>query len=102
MYNTAMRVIALRTLRLFWEKQPEARRALEAWYDDARRATWKTPSDIKSIYRNASIVGNNRAVFNIKGNHYRLFVAIQYEYGIVYIRFVGTHDEYDRIDVLTI
>ncbi|MDO8672367.1 MAG: type II toxin-antitoxin system HigB family toxin, partial [Dehalococcoidia bacterium] len=85
-----------------WEKQPDARQTLEAWYDDAKRATWKTPADIKSVYCNASSVGNNRVVFNIKGNHYRLVVAIQYEYGIAYIWFVGAHKEYDKIDVMTI
>jgi mRNA interferase HigB len=73
----AMRVIALRTLRLFWQEHPDARQALQAWYHDARRATWTAPSDIKNTYRNASIVGNHRVVFNIKGNQYRLIVVIQ-------------------------
>lgn len=75
---------------------------LQAWYADVKQATWKSPADIKSVYRNASIVANNRVVFNIKGNSYRLVAAIQYEFGIVYIRFVGTHDEYNRIDAATI
>lgn len=97
-----MRVIALKTLRLFWERHPDARQALQAWYYDAKRAAWKTPSDIKSVYHNASIVGNNRVIFNIKGNHYRLVVAIQYEYGIVFIRLDGTHGDYDKIDSATI
>ncbi len=97
-----MRIIALKTLRTFWEKYPDSRSQLEAWYHDARRASWKTPAGIKEIYRNASIIGNNRAVFNIKGNKYRLVVAIQYRFGIVYIRFVGTHEEYDKIDSETI
>ena len=60
------------------------------------------PADIKKVYRNASFIANNRIVFNIKGNRYRLVVAIQYEYGIIYIRFIGTHQEYDRIDAATI
>jgi len=97
-----MRVIALRTLREFWERHPDAQPALEAWYSDARRATWRSPSDIKDTYRNASIVGKNRVVFNIKGNSYRLVVAVQYEHGMVFVRFVGTHRDYDRIDADTV
>jgi mRNA interferase HigB len=97
-----MRIIARRTLRTFWERRPDARQSLQAWYHDARQATWKTPDDIKNAYRNASIVGNNRVVFNIKGNKYRLVAAIAYPFGIVYIRFVGTHREYDRIDAATV
>ncbi len=94
-----MRVIARGTLRDFWEHHPDAQEALETWYEDAKRAKWRTPAEIKSIYHNASLVGNNRVVFNIKSNRYRLVVAIKYEQGIVFIRFVGTHREYDRIDV---
>ncbi len=94
-----MRVIALRTLRAFWEQHPEAQDALVAWYQDVKRAQWRTPSDIRQVYRNASFVGHNRVVFNIKGNHYRVVVAVQYSQAIVYIRFVGTHREYDQIDV---
>jgi len=97
-----MRIIALRTLRAFWEQHPDVRQALQAWYHDAKHATWATPADIKNVYRNASAVGNNRVVFNIKGNQYRLVVAIQYQHGIVYIRFIGSHREYDKIDVATI
>ncbi|MHB1319056.1 MAG: type II toxin-antitoxin system HigB family toxin [Anaerolineae bacterium] len=97
-----MRVIALRTLREFWERHPDARPSLESWYADAREAKWTSPSVIKDKYRNASIVGKNRVVFNIKGNSYRLVVATQYEHGIVFVRFVGTHQEYDRIDAETV
>lgn len=101
-----MRVIALKTLRLFWERHPDAQQALQAWYRDAKRATWITPADIRNVYRNASFVGNNRGnnrvVFNIRGNQYRLVVAINYAYGIVYIRFIGSHQDYDRIDAATI
>jgi mRNA interferase HigB len=97
-----MRVIALRALREFWERHPDARPALEAWYSDAKRAIWKAPSDIKNTYRNASIVGKNRVVFNIKGNSYRLVVTVQYEHGIVFVRFVGTHREYDGVDAETV
>ena len=97
-----MRIISRRTLREFWERHPDARQALQAWYSDAKRAVWKRPADIKEVYRNASIIAHNRVVFNIKGNRYRLVVAVNYEYGMVYIRFVGTHEEYDRIDAATI
>ena len=97
-----MRIIARKTLRDFWAKHPTAQPALQAWFHDAKRAIWLSPADIKARYRNASIVGNNRVVFNIKGNQVRLVVAVQYQHGIVYIRFVGTHSEYDAVDVETI
>ncbi len=97
-----MRVIARRTLREFWERHPDAQQPLAAWYHDAKRARWTSPSDIKAVYRNASFVGSQRVVFNIKGNKYRVVVAVQYPFGLVYIRFVGTHAEYDRIDAATI
>jgi mRNA interferase HigB len=97
-----MRIIALKTLRRFWEQHPDVQQALQAWYRDAKRATWSTPVDIRNVYRNASIVGNNRVVFNIRGNQYRLVVAVNYAQGIVYIRFIGTHQDYDTIDVTTI
>lgn len=97
-----MRIIALKTLRAFWEKHPDARQALQAWYDDTHRAQWRTPADIKNGYRNVSFIGNNRVIFNIKGNDYRLVVAISYRQGIVYIRFIGSHQAYDRIDAATI
>lgn len=97
-----MRVLSRKILREFWEKHPDARQSLQAWYADVKHADWKKPSDIKSIYRNASFLSNNRVVFNIKGNIYRLIVVVQYNYGMVYIRFVGTHQEYDRINAETI
>jgi mRNA interferase HigB len=97
-----MRIIAKRTLREFWERHPDAQQALETWYDDTKQAMWRTPSDIKRIYKNASILPNNRVVFNIKGNTYRLVIAMNYAYGITYIRFIGTHHEYDQIDATII
>lgn len=97
-----MRVIARSTLREFWIKHPDAEEALQAWYDDAERTQWKTPADIRATYPSASFVSNNRVIFNIRGNHYRLIVHIHYNTQIVYIRFVGTHPEYDRIDALTV
>ncbi|HXV99936.1 MAG TPA: type II toxin-antitoxin system HigB family toxin, partial [Anaerolineae bacterium] len=81
---------------------PDARSNLEAWFADTKQANWQTPASIKNTYRNASFVANNRVVFNIRGNKYRLVVAVQYEYGLVYIRFIGTHQEYDKIDAATI
>ena len=93
-----MRVIAVSTLRDFWVKHPQAEIPLRAWFADASRAAWKTPADIKAAHRNASFIGSNRVVFNIKGNDYRLVVAVHYNRGMMYIRFVGTHKEYDAID----
>jgi mRNA interferase HigB len=97
-----MRVISKRPLREFWEKHADAKAALQGWYDDALRAEWKTPAAIKNTYGNASILADNRVVFNIKGNAYRLVVKVQYDRGQVYVRFVETHEEYDRIDATRI
>jgi len=97
-----MRIISRKTLRDFWEKHPDARQSLQAWFADVKHADWKKPSDIKNVYRNASFLSNNRVVFNIKGNNYRVIVVVQYNYGVVYIRFIGTHKEYDRINAETI
>lgn len=97
-----MRIIALKMLRDYWEHHPPARQPLQAWYEDARHAIWESPAAIKTVYRNASIVANNRVVFNIKGNDYRLIVAINYRFGIGYIRFVGSHAEYDKVDAATV
>jgi len=98
-------VIAKRTLREFWEGKREhddAKAPLQAWYREATRSHWGSPAEIKVRYRSASFVGNNRVVFNIGGNKYRLIVRINYSHEIVYIRFVGTHADYDRIDVETV
>ncbi len=75
---------------------------LRAWFKEAKEAGWKGPSEIKERYASASFLANDRVVFNIKGNDYRLVVAVRYDFGIVYIRFVGTHAEYDKIDAATI
>jgi mRNA interferase HigB len=93
-----MRIVARRALREFWIRHPETEQALRAWYHDVQGADWRSPADIKRVYANASILSENRVVFNIKGNRYRLVAAIHYGYQICYIRFVGTHREYDRID----
>ena len=97
-----MRIISRRILREFWEKHPDSAVPLQIWFHDVERATWNSTADIKAVYRNSSFVANNRVVFNIKGNHYRLVVVVVYQYGVVYIRFVGTHEEYDQIDMTTI
>lgn len=100
-----MRVIALRTLRDFWanhERGAEARAQLEAWYAEVRAADWAGPHDVKAQYRTASILKDGRVVFNICGNKYRLVVWINYPYRVVYVRFVGTHAEYDAIDAQSI
>ncbi|MDN5873839.1 MAG: type II toxin-antitoxin system HigB family toxin [Sinobacteraceae bacterium] len=97
-----MRIIALSKLRDFWNRHPQAEAPLRSWYAEARQVNWNTPTDIKAAHRNASFLGNNRVVFNIKGNDYRLVVAVHYNRGRMFIRFVGTHREYDHIDAKTI
>jgi len=94
-----MRVISRKKLRQFWENHPEARQSLQAWHADIKHANWKKPSDIKSVYQTASFISNNRVVFNIKGNKYRIVVVIEYLFGIVFIRYIGTHQEYNHINV---
>lgn len=99
-----MRVIAKSTLVKHWS-QPEcadAKGALQSGYDEAIKADWTTPQDIKAQYRSASICGNNRVVFNISGNKYRLVVEMQYRAGIAWVKFVGTHARYDQINVETV
>lgn len=97
-----MRVIAVSTLRAFWERHPDAEQPLKAWYEEASNATWTQPADIKAQYRSASVLENRRVVFNIKGNDYRLIVAVAYKLQIVYVKFVGTHQEYDAVDAETV
>jgi mRNA interferase HigB len=93
-----LRVIAKKTLRDFWTRHPDCEQQLKAWYQEADAAVWKGPGDIKREYPNGSFLAENRVVFNIKGNHYRLIVRINYYYQMVWIRFIGTHTQYDRID----
>jgi mRNA interferase HigB len=93
-----VRIIARKALREFWEKHPDAEQPLQAWYHDVKHATWRSSADIKAVYRSASFLAGNRVVFNIKGNKYRLVTAVQYDFGIVFIRFIGTHKDYDAID----
>ncbi len=101
-YTWIMRVIAKRTLREFWEssqKYADAQAPIEAWLAEALRATWKSPQELKAQFRNASILKNNRVVFNIAGNKYRLVVANDYSRQAMFIKFIGTHKQYDDIDV---
>ncbi len=93
-----MRIIAKRTLREFCKGKADAEKDLKAWHSEAKAASWITPKDIKAMYNSASILKNQRAVFDICGNRYRLVVKINYDFQIVYIRFIGTHKEYDRIN----
>jgi mRNA interferase HigB len=97
-----MRIIAKTTLRKFWDQYPDAEQPLRAWHDEAKKAAWKSPADVKEKYRSASILRDSRAVFNIGGNKYRLIVKINYPFQIVYIRFIGTHRDYDAIDAETL
>jgi mRNA interferase HigB len=97
-----VRVIAVAALRAFWQQHPDVEQPLKAWFEEASKASWTQPSDIKMQYRSASILKNRRVVFNIKGNEYRLIVAIAYRLQIVYVKFIGTHQQYDAIDAHTI
>lgn len=93
-----MRVFTKGTLRAFWRRHPDSARALEGWYDRVENADWESPPQLKADYPSASILGDNRVVFNIRGNNYRLVARIDYQLKRVYVLFVGTHAEYDRID----
>lgn len=93
-----MRVVAKKTLREFWKLHGDCKDQLISWFDEAENADWKSPLDIKREYPSASIIADNRVVFNIKGNSYRLIIKINYGYRIVWIRFIGTHAEYDKIN----
>lgn len=93
-----MRIIAIKTLKAFWAQHPNAKGPLEAWVDEVKHAKWQSAHDIKARYPRASILGNRRVVFDIKGNDYRLIVSVAYRYGAVFIKFVGTHAEYDKVD----
>jgi len=93
-----MNVISKRTLIQFYEKHPQSKATLEVWHSDVRKSTWSSPSDIKQLYSPASFLSDNRVVFNIKGNDYRLIVHIDYLRKIVRIKFIGTHAKYDKIN----
>jgi mRNA interferase HigB len=100
-----MRVIALRTLKNFWIENPEyrdAERPVLAWYQEVLKADWETPQQLKEQFRNASILKDGRAVFNIAGNKYRIIVWINYPFRVMYVRFIGTHEQYDAVDAQSI
>ncbi len=97
-----MRIISRKTLIDFWEKYPECKQSLKAWFDEARNATWSSPNDLKTQYRNASIINNRRVVFNINGNKFRLITDIEYRIGIIFVVWIGTHRQYDKINVAEI
>ncbi|MHB9150978.1 MAG: type II toxin-antitoxin system HigB family toxin [Thermoleophilia bacterium] len=97
-----MRVIARATLKHYWESHPAVEGQLRAWFQEAKAAKWGSPADVNAQYASASILADNRVVFNIGGNSYRLVVHINYELQIVYVKFIGTHGEYDNIDATTV
>jgi mRNA interferase HigB len=97
-----LRVVAKKILRDFWEKHEDCEQQLKAWFRETEKAEWENPSQIKAAYPSASILNDNRVIFNLKGNNYRLIVKITYEYQMVWIRFIGTHAEYDKINATTI
>ena len=97
-----MRIISRRALRKFSDRHPQARRPLDDWYRLASQSEWRTPADIKKLFRSADILAENRVVFNIGGNDFRLVVKVEYGLQMVFVRFVGTHAEYDKIDATTI
>jgi mRNA interferase HigB len=97
-----MNIVSKRTYLAYCEDYPPAAQALRAWYAEASKADWRTPQDIKNRFVSASFVAENRVVFNIKGNDYRLIAGVSYEWRAVYIKFFGTHAEYDRIDAATV
>ena len=97
-----MRIIAKKILREFWIKHNDCEQQLKAWYQETSNTAWKNTNQIKLEYPTASIIGDNRVVFNIKGNSYRLIVKINFEYQIIWIRFIGIHAEYDKVSAKTI
>lgn len=95
-----MQIVAKKRLKKFWEKHPRARLALETWHAIVSKAEWKSPADIKSVFgATVDFVADNRVVFDVAGNRYRLVVHVSYEYKAVLIKFIGTHAQYDKIDV---
>ena len=97
-----MRIIAKKILRDFWDIHPDSEQQFKSWYQETSKAEWTSPRKIKKEYPTASFLADNRVVYNIKGNHYRLIVKISYDYQMVWIRFIGTHAEYDKVNAKTI
>jgi len=96
-----MRIIAKSTLRAFYEQSnhKDSKSALEAWYHEVSKLQWTNPNEIKTQYRSASVVGGNKIVFNICGNKYRLIISVNYDAGIVFVKFIGTHKAYDKLNI---
>jgi len=96
-----MRIISKKTLRDFYEqsKYSDCKSALEAWHKEVLKLEWKNPNQVKEMYRSASIIGDEKVVFNIAGNKYRLIVSINYDAQIVFIKFIGTHKQYDKVNI---
>jgi mRNA interferase HigB len=97
-----MQVIAKRTLKLFWDRHPQAEAPLRAWHGLVSKADWASPADVKAMFRSVDFVGDNRVIFDIGGNKYRLIVRISYRFRRVLIKFIGTHGEYDAINPETV
>jgi len=97
-----VRIISKKVLREFWEKHADSEQQLKSWFQETNGAEWKNTKQIKKEYPSASFLADNRVVFNIKGNKYRLIVKINYDYSMVWVRFIGTHAEYDKIDATKI
>jgi mRNA interferase HigB len=97
-----MHIVAVKYLRVFWEQHPDSEQALKSWADEVKKSKWAQADEIKEQYRSASILKNRRVVFNIKGNDYRLVVSVAYQYQAVYVKFIGTHKEYDAINAETV
>ncbi|MDR2031324.1 MAG: type II toxin-antitoxin system HigB family toxin [Azoarcus sp.] len=97
-----MNIVAVKILRTFWQRYPDAEQALRAWAREVHRAQWAQPSEIKAQFHHASILKNRRVVFNIKGNDYRLVAALAYRRQVVFVKFIGTHAQYDAIDAETV
>lgn len=90
--------MAKKTLKEFWLKYPDSEQQLRSWFQETSKSIWANPNLVKEEFRNARLIPNNRVIFNIKGNNYRLVVRVNYKYQMVYVRFIGTHSEYDKID----
>ena len=101
-YIFVLEIIPKKILRDFWDVYPDCEQQLKSWYNEAEDASWKNPNEIKREYPSASILEDNRVVFNIKGNTYRLIIKINFHYQMIWIRFIGTHAQYNKIDATKI
>jgi mRNA interferase HigB len=93
-----LKILAKKILRDFWESNPEVEDQLKSWYQEAFKSSWPNPNYVKDEFPNSRLIPNNRVIFNIKGNQYRLIVRVNYKYQMIYVRFIGTHEDYDKID----